>query len=347
MCLLCAGFVLYCVCAFADITKQPQSNAFPEYSDAYYSCDSDVGGAIFQWHIIYEGVDYDIGKADFDKDPWIYHSDGGFGTSSDGKSLYFEGIHSALNGATVYCIVLENGGSVSTQEALISVVAQGSPRAPGTDVPAAVQAFAGEDFSIKVGITPEEGASYSYLWYRTTTGLIQDIMAILDNETATTDELTVKPEEEGTYYYCAAVTAEKNGKQSLSYTSIITVNVEPAQVVETPTEEVSPDVTPTPEEKPTEAVTPTPEPKATETATGAPVETPNATETATQSEPGNTEKPAEETNDSNWFSTYTVIIIVIVVIVILVVIVLVMTYMSKSNDGGKGKKKKNTGKRKK
>ncbi len=342
---LCIAAAAFCIASFAEITKQPQSNVFPEYADAFYSCDSDDENAIFRWHIVFEGKDYDIDNADFENDPWVFCSEGGFGTSPDGKSLYFEGVLKQLSGATVYCVVMEQGGEHTTGEAYINIADEGAPSAPLIEVPAKVTATKGEDFSVNVSFTRRDDTTYKIIWYESATGVISDIKAITDNPSADKEALALKHDKTGTYFYCVAIEATKGDKTTMSYSSIIPVTV--AEPAETPTPEQP---TPTPTnapgpETPTAPATGSPTESAGETPTG-PAETdvpnPTPTDSAPSTEIPATVMPKDGGSTGGWFRTYTIIIIVVIA-VILITIVVVSIMVDKK--GKKKKKSKGKGKK--
>ena len=344
----CIGFAAFGIASFAEITKQPQSNVFPEYADASYSCDSDDGEAIFRWHIIFDGKDYDIENADFENDPWVFYSESGFGTSADGKSLYFEGVLKQLSGAQVYCVVLEHGAETATNPAYVVICDQGGPSSPEITVPVRIKAEAGKPFTLTVGYTSRDETSYEIIWYSTGTGVIEDIKALTDNPTANSETLSLTPEKAGTYYYCAAVKATKGTETTVSYSSIIEVTVkepEPTEAAETPT----PTPTPTPDGAGKE--TPTPE----NTVTPAPTETGNATDVPeTQApDPTPTEAPSPTetplttpkpngSGTNNWFRTYTIIIVIAAAVIIIAIVVI---SLKAGKNGGKSKGKGKGGKK--
>lgn len=342
---ICTAFALFGTGAFAElaVTKQPQNYAYPEGAVAVYQCDSDSENAAYTWYIIFDGKTTEINKGSFETDLWTHYSEGGFGTSSDGKSVFFEGVMKELEGAVLYCVISEGGEAVKTGEAFVSVAGEDGPMPPEISVPLTAKGKAGETFSLEASVTPFSGTTCKYIWYESGTGKLQDIKAVTDNDTADRLALDLKLGE-GTYYYCIGVFAEKNGITAASYSSMIKVTVEGQ---DTPGPEK---ITPEPEETPTAKPSPTPEESPvttpeteTETEKPGPEETPIAEPTsAPEVTPAPSGTKEQGKNESGWYNAYTVVIVIAVALLVAGVAVFAIASGNKKKKGRKkkGKKKK-------
>ena len=170
-----------------EITLQPQSPIYPEYSCAVYTVKANGGGLSAVWYMDFEGKTYNISDRSTIA-PWEAYAGEQYGHSQNGNTFTFSftGIESGLNGAQIYCVISNSAGSVTSQKALISVGGTGMP--PTVEVPAAV--------TVKQGHVAEltckaDGNGLQYIWYETPTGNLFDITAV--NRGAET-EATFRPD---------------------------------------------------------------------------------------------------------------------------------------------------------
>ena len=319
MSIACAALLAAFVClltplsARAAVTVNPQSGTYPEYAVAYYTCDADDEGAEFHWYIIFEGTTYDFNDPDLiKKAPWVNYVDSGFGTSPDGKGLHFDGIHKELGGASVYCVVKAGDKEYTSSEAVISVSEAGSQMPPVVSVSAPAEITVGESAKLSCRADEQEGVTFSYQWYHSFSGRLQDIMAFLD-EGSDNAEFTVAPESAGKYYYCCMVTASGSSGTAATYSGMLEVTVsEPAS--EMPTE--NPDGT------------------AAETGgaqeTADPAETGGSSKTAAPSETSSQQTPKDgAAGGVNIMSLLVILFAVLCVLVCVAVVVIIIILLTK------------------
>jgi hypothetical protein len=93
--------------------------------------------------------------------------------------------------------------------------------APTINVPASMTVKQGENLDLYCSATSPDGSKLSYLWYSTSTGKLEDIIAI-NRGAETNDTLHVDTSTPGIYYYVCGVDTANGGS---AYSSIITVTV--------------------------------------------------------------------------------------------------------------------------
>jgi hypothetical protein len=88
-------------------------------------------------------------------------------------------------------------------------------------VPESIEVYVGDILDLYCSATSPDGSALSYLWYQTSTGKLEDIIAI-NRGSETTDTLRVDTSTPGTYYFvCGVDTANGGG----AYSSVIRVTV--------------------------------------------------------------------------------------------------------------------------
>ncbi|MCR5695196.1 MAG: hypothetical protein K6G89_09580 [Clostridia bacterium] len=364
---LTLSFGLFAAGSFADVTKQPQSVVFPEFSDISYSCESDSETAVYRWFLRFDGVDYDLDSPEIDEAPWIILLEGGgFGVEPDGKGVYLENVPKDFNGASIYCVIDENGTEVRSQSATICIGDSDAPYPPVITVPVGKECFAGEEISLTCGFTPVEGVEYSVEWFSCGENRLEP-----HNTVGTANELRITHAAAGKYYYFAAVKAASKGKSAVSMSSVIEVTVLDLPATEQPTEPATEAPTGTPEANTPD---PTKQPQETPTPTASsPTETPYVSDTPGTSdiptETAGNETPAGETGapyqatdipletpktnntDNTFFEKYKIYIIIGIAAVIVVIIIIAVASSRNRNDGGsknssgKGSRSGSTGKK--
>ena len=114
-----------------EITRQPQNLVFPEHGSAYWNVEATGDDLVYTWFIVYEGVAYNTAKSFVENHPWQEGIVGdGYGQNDAGNEFFIDGIGSALDGAEIYCVISNETGSVTSQEAHISVSGKKSPPQP-------------------------------------------------------------------------------------------------------------------------------------------------------------------------------------------------------------------------
>jgi hypothetical protein len=110
-----------------------------------------------------------------------------------------------------------NGGSAYSS--IITVIVRGL--APVISVPKSMTVTQGENLDLYCSATSPDGSKLSYLWYSTSTGKLEDIIAV-NRGSETNDTLHVDTSTPGIYYYVCGVDTANGGS---AYSSIITVTV--------------------------------------------------------------------------------------------------------------------------
>lgn len=210
-----------------EIVAHPQSLNYPEGSVASYDVVATGTGLQYHWYIVYNDQVYDAGASDAYLQPWAQYVSEGFGTGPSGSNFFFEGIDKELDGAQIFCVVSNSEGIATSERAYISVGASALP--PQISVPAQVMVYQNEKVSLQCRATDPNGGSLSYIWYETSTGRLEHIIALMDESSPNLVCDTSKP---GTRYYVCGVWTQSGG---YGYSSVIPVTVlepeEPEEVV--------------------------------------------------------------------------------------------------------------------
>ena len=205
-----------------EIVEEPQNLVYPVGSVAIYSVKTAEPVDSCTWFLEYSDVTYDLSKADGSQ-PWEAFVTGGSGASQDGNTYryFFEGIEEDLAGAHIYAVLKKGNSEVTSQKAMIQLGGTAMP--PSIHVPDHATIYVGEELGLLCAATAPNGGLLSYTWYETSTGKLQDIVAI-DRGNAKDPTLYVDTSEPGTRYYVCMVETEQEG---VGYSSVI-----PVQVVE-------------------------------------------------------------------------------------------------------------------
>lgn len=199
--------------------SNPASATYPEGAVALYTCKAFGSNLTFEWYLVYEGTTYPLSAADGSQ-PWAAHTTN-MGVTTNGMEsfCFFEGILPGLSGAELYCVVEDGHYSVRSTTAVISV--GGSAMPPQINVVGSMEVWQGDLCDLYCGVTANGSESYSYLWYKTDTGRLQDIIAV-DRGDATADTLSVDTSVTGLSYYVCLVTGSGGGS---AYSPVIPVLV--------------------------------------------------------------------------------------------------------------------------
>lgn len=201
------------------ILSNPASATYPEGAVAMYTCKAFGTNLTFEWYLVYEGTAYPLSAADGSQ-PWAAHATN-IGVTTNGMEsfCFFEGILPGLSGAELYCVVEDGHYSVRSTTAVISVGGGAMP--PQINVVGSMEVWRDDICSLYCGVTANGSESYSYLWYKTDTGRLQDIRAV-DRGDATADTLSVDTSTAGLSYYVCLVTGSGGGS---AYSPVIPVLV--------------------------------------------------------------------------------------------------------------------------
>jgi len=209
------------------IIAQPQNPTYNEFSVALYSVTVKGSNLTCYWFLEYEGVIYNISDITASEQPWTGYAGASYGSPEPLKegdfttfTYFFNGIGKELNGAKIYAEIEDGHYSVTTQKAYVTVV-EGAALPPTIDVPAEMTVYKDDVLELYCEAVCPDGKKGEYLWYETSTGLLQDIIAI-NRGSEMKDIYRCDTSEIGTRYYICAVTTASGGS---AYSSAIKVNV--------------------------------------------------------------------------------------------------------------------------
>lgn len=213
------------------ITLQPQNYLWKSYGYAEYKVKATGKDLTATWYLEFNGTTYNMSDMTNGMEPWEYHAGETYGPMvSNGAFICFFGcIEDELDGAQIYCVVSNSAGQVTSSKALVSVSGKADP--PTIEVPASVSGYKGDSVSVTCTAS---GKGLKYTWYETSTGKLQDIVAV--NRGAETSA-TFKPDTSavGTRYYVCYVTNSSGGAV---YSSVI-----PVKILEKTTTTAEPEIT--------------------------------------------------------------------------------------------------------
>ena len=226
------------------ISSAPGNLQWPEDSLASYQCvcENDTGHDKFtyEWHIIYNDVDYKVGGGF--TDPWCAHvNTKSANTGLVGNAIFLDGIQHGLNGAGIYCKVIGSNAAVSTPVSTIFIIDPGKFTPPQITSPVYVECEKGDKVDLTVKGTTTAGnvdlfRDYiSYHWYLSKNGTVNDMEPIETGKDIYKNNVyTVDTSVTGTFYYVCGVFdgVENQNMCNRSYTNVITVTVKEKQVVE-------------------------------------------------------------------------------------------------------------------
>ncbi len=265
-----------------EITMQPQSPNYPEYSTAIYTVKAEGTNLRAFWYLEWNGETYSISNLGGAMQPWEGYAGETYGAQQLDHNtfmFFFGGIGSELNGASIWCVVEDGHFDVVSQKARIMVGGSGMPPAI-IEIPAGLTVEQGEEAEIRCVAQSPDGSQLSFLWYETDTGALEDIRAV-NRGTETSDYLICDTSTIGTRNYLCMVQTSQGG---VVYSSVVPVKV--TEKTQAPTE---PTVAPTtvPATEPTNVPTTVPATEPTNVPTTVP-----ATESTAAPTTGATEPPA-------------------------------------------------------
>lgn len=260
--ILLSGLPVLSVWAAQDtpyITLQPQSPNYPEYSVAIYTVEASGKNLTATWYMDWQGKTYTISGQGGSMQPWEAYAGEAYGPrqlDSNTFAFIFEGIEYDLDGAYIWCVLEDGHYDVTSQKARISV---GNPASPPEilDIPSELTVEQGEPVEIRCVAKAPEGTQLSFLWYESSTGRMEDIMAV-NRGTEDCDFLICDTSTPGIYNYVCFINTSEGG---FANSSFVTVTVIPHAV---PPEVTQPEVT-EPTTAPTEPTTTPTEPATTPT----------------------------------------------------------------------------------
>lgn len=216
-----------------EITLQPQSPNYPEYSVAIYTVKATGSNLTATWYMSWEGNTYEISDYTNAFEPWEAYAGELYGAKKLDSNTFvyiFEGIEHPLNGATIWCVIEDGHYSVTSQKAYITM---GNPATPPEilNIPAKITVAQGEYAEIRCVARSNDETQLGYIWYETSTGDLMDIQA-MDRGTELGDFIICDTSKTGTRYYACAVNTSNGG---ITYSNVIPVTVTAAAAIEEPT----------------------------------------------------------------------------------------------------------------
>lgn len=242
---ICCSLVLPVMAApeGPEITLQPQSPDYPNYSVAIYTVKAEGSNLSATWYMEWSGKTYTISNVGGAMQPWEAYAGESYGARKLDNNTFafvFEGIERDLDGAYIWCVIEDGHYYVSSQKARICV--SGSETPPEiVSIPAQLTVEQGAQAEIRCVAKSPDDSQLSFLWYETDTGKLEDMRAV-NRGTETTDYMFCDTADVGTRNYICMVESSNGG---LAYSSVVAVTVtEKAEAPQTPTE-TRPSVVPT------------------------------------------------------------------------------------------------------
>ena len=208
-----------------EITMQPQSPNYPEYSVAIYTVKVNGSNLSATWFIEYQGNIYNASQIGGVMQPWESFAGEAYGArqlDANTFAFIFEGIEYDLDGAYIWCVIEDGHYDVTSQKVRISV---GNPNSPPEilSIPSQVTVEQGEYAEIRCITKSPDGSQLSFLWYESDTGRMEDIRAV-NRGTETTDYLICDTSYTGTRNYICFINTTNGG---FANSSFVTVTVTP------------------------------------------------------------------------------------------------------------------------
>lgn len=218
-----------------EITLQPQSPNYPNYSVAIYMVKVSGTNLSATWYMEWMGKTYTIsgiGGTMQDWEPYAGESYGARKLDDNTFAFIFEGIEYELDGAYIWCVIEDGHYDVTSQKVRISVGNSNTPPEI-VSIPAQLTVAQGEEAEIRCVAKSPDGSQLSFLWYETDTGRMEDMRAV-NRGTETGDFLFCDTSSLGTRNYICMVKTADGG---VAYSSLVPVTVtEKAAVQQEPTE---------------------------------------------------------------------------------------------------------------
>ena len=290
-----------------EITLQPQSPNYPNYSVAIYTVKAEGTNLTATWYIEWQGKTYtisNIGGAMQDWEAYAGESYGARKLDNNTFAFIFEGIERDLDGAYIWCVIEDGHYDVRSQKARICVGNAFDPPEI-VSIPAQLTVEQGAEAELRCVAKSPDGSQLSFLWYETDSGRLEDIRAV-NRGTETGDFMFCDTSVVGVRNYICMVETSDGGQ---AYSSVVPVTVtEKAAVPQAPAEtqpETAPATEPTTapvETAPAETVSveTTAPTQATETEVTT-TQAPEPTEATTEAVTEEREEPAPESDGIPWW----------------------------------------------
>lgn len=208
------------------IIRQLQNPVYPEYSVAEYSVTVNGTNLHCTWYLQYDGKTYNISDTEGGAKPWEWYAGETYGPNQSVNgdfttfTYFFGGIEAPLDGAILYPVI-EDGHYEITGDSAVLRITETEAMPPEIKVASGMEIFQGEPLDLYCEASTFTDTDLSYVWYETSTGKLQDIVA-LNRGAETSDTLNCDTSKVGIRYYVCMVTTAEGG---CAYSSVIPVTV--------------------------------------------------------------------------------------------------------------------------
>lgn len=203
-----------------EITQQLRSQSFREGDLAEYTLRAQGEYLKCKWYLEFEGKTYCLNDWDGNQ-PWENYAGNYYGARQEGNAFtyYFNGIGLELDGSVIWAELEDGHYLLETNRIIIQVEEKTAPQVNVSESFVVVQ---DSILDLYCQATDPSGGTLSYEWYRCSTGLIQDIRAVMHN----TDTYRCDTSQVGVSYYTCLVSSSSGMER---YSSMIRVEVIPEE----------------------------------------------------------------------------------------------------------------------
>ena len=203
------------------ITLQPQHYTIPVGSTVIYRVEAEGQNLSATWYIEFMGQTCEITQG-MASEQWRAYVGEDSGPTRDGNNFYcnLTKVQPELSGAKVWCVVEDGHYDVASAKAYV-MVDENAGYFPNVIVPAHISTYQNAYVSIICDAKSADGSALSYTWYETSTGLLENIIA-MDRGGETESYLICDTSSVGTRYYVCKVETASLGT---TYSSAVEVEV--------------------------------------------------------------------------------------------------------------------------
>ncbi|MBP5631146.1 MAG: hypothetical protein J6Y21_00075 [Clostridia bacterium] len=206
-----------------SIVASPTSYMIPSGGDVTFMTEAKGESLNFEWFIRYNGKDFPAFAAQETAGAKVYEAfDSATLSREENQSfLKLSGVNDDLNNAGIYCIVRGSAGIAVTTVAIVQV-APAAATCDATEMHLR-NINVKENSFIKYALRTyeEEGATYHYTWYRTSTDDLSTIKADVNSDDSMV--LILDTQQAGTFYMTCMVEKTRGGKTNRTYSSLARV----------------------------------------------------------------------------------------------------------------------------
>ena len=206
-----------------SIVASPTSYMIPSGGDVTFMTEAKGESLNFEWFIRYNGKDFPAFAAQETAGAKVYEAfDSATLSREENQSfLKLSGVNDDLNNAGIYCIVRGSAGIAVTTVAIVQV-APAAATCDATEMHLR-NINVKENSFIKYALRTyeEEGATYHYTWYRSSTDDLSTIKADVNSDDSMV--LILDTQQAGTFYMTCMVEKTRGGKTNRTYSSLARV----------------------------------------------------------------------------------------------------------------------------